>query len=72
MAYVRRKAVQPESVDRVSDGTIGMVIFIDNKPIQFSFEGSQLRGTIPASKLNAKDLRALVMPALARLFGRLK
>lgn len=71
MPRPKRSVVQPQ-VDRVADGTIGMVIFIDNKPIQFSFEATQLRGTLPGSKLNAKDLRALVMPALARLFGRLK
>jgi hypothetical protein len=68
----QRGRVVPAGTETVNDGVIGVVVFMDNKPFQFSFEATQLRGSIPASKLNAKDLRELMLPGIVKAFGRVK
>ena len=59
-----------DSASKVSDGHIDVVIFIDNKPIAFSFEASGLRGSIQGTRLNARDLREILLPAISKVFGR--
>lgn len=54
------------------EGTIEVSISTGGERHTFSFLAQQIRGTIPSSQLDAKALRALVLPALSKVFGRVQ